>query len=171
MREITIPSDMTLRVTLVTALASDVNHVEDPVIGRLAKPLMLSGQTVVPEGSELTGSVLEAETSGRVKGKASIAFRFDHVTIRGVRHAIQTRRIDREAASSTKSDVKKGGIGAGVGAIVGGIAGGGGGAAAGAAIGGAGTVLATKGNEVRLPAGTTVTTTLQKDLTVEVPIK
>ena len=56
-----------------------------------------------------------------------------------------------------------------IGAIVGGIAGGGSGAAIGATVGGAGTVLATKGHEVALPAGTRVTTRLLEAIKVEVP--
>jgi hypothetical protein len=156
-------------VTLATPVASDASRVEDTVLGTLAEALVLDGVTVIPSGAELRGSVLQAVRSGRVKGKASVAFRFDQVTVRGERRAIRTARIAREAASSRSSDVKKGGIGAAAGAVVGGIAGGGKGAAIGAAVGGTGAVLATRGNEVRLPAGTTVTTTVQAPLTVLVP--
>ena len=126
---------------------------------------------MLPTGTELRGTVLESTRSGRVKGKASLAFRFDRMTVRGDRLTIQTARIASDAASSTSSDVKKGAIGGVGGAIVGGIAGGGTGAAIGAAAGATGTVLATRGNEVRLPAGTIVTTTLQKPLTILVPIE
>jgi hypothetical protein len=170
-REVTIPANTRLSVTLSTPVASDASRVEDVVLGSLAQPLVVSGTTVLPAGSELRGTVLQSTRSGRVKGKASIAFRFDRVTVRGEPLVIQTARIAREATSSSGSDVKKGAIGGGVGAIVGGIAGGGTGAAIGAAAGATGTVLATRGNEVRLPAGTTVTTTLQKPLTILVPIE
>src|SRR5204863_6634410 len=124
----------------------------------------------VPKGAQLTGSVLEANESGRVKGRASIALRFDRLQVRDESHRINTARIRREAEADTRDDVKKGGIGAGVGAIVGGIVGGGKGAAIGAGVGGAGAVLATKGKEVSLPSGTTVTTTLDEPLTVLVPL-
>jgi hypothetical protein len=168
--EVTIPTDTPLTVTLVTPIASDTSKVEDQVRGTLAKPLVLSGKTVVPTGAEVVGSVLEAEQSGRVKGRASIAFQFERLVVRGETHPIRTARIAREAAADTKGDVKKGGIGAGVGAVVGGIAGGGKGAVIGGAIGGTGAVVATRGKEVRLPAGTTVTTRLRGPLTVQVPI-
>ena len=170
-REITVPANTRLSVTLATPVASDASRVEDVVLGALAEPLVLSGATVLPAGSELRGTVLQSTRSGRVKGKASVAFRFDRITVRGEPLAIQTARIARDATSSRGSDVKKGAIGGGVGAVVGGIAGGGTGAAIGAAAGATGTVLATRGNEVRLPAGTTVTTTLQKPLTILVPIQ
>jgi hypothetical protein len=164
--EVTIPADRTLSITLTTRVASDSSKVEDQVRGTLAKAIVVSGKTVVPAGSELVGSVLEANESGRVKGRASVAFRFNQLFVRGESHPIHTSQIARQAASSTKDDVKKGGIGAGVGAVVGGIAGGGKGAVIGGAIGGAGTVMATKGKEVRLEPGTTVSTTLTQPLKV-----
>jgi len=169
-QEITIPADTPLTITLVTPIASDTSKVEDQVRGTLAKPVVLSGKTVVPTGSEVVGSVLEAEQSGRVKGRASVAFQFERLVVRGRSHAIQTARIAREAAADTKGDVKKGGIGAGAGAVIGGIAGGGKGAAIGAVVGGTGAVVATKGKEVRLAAGSTVTTRLRGPLTLQVPI-
>jgi hypothetical protein len=157
-------------VTLVTSVASNRNKVEDQVRGKLARSIVVSGTTVVPAGSEVIGSVIEAKESGRVKGRASIAFRFSRLNVRGESHRIQTALISREAASSTKSDVKKGALGAGAGALIGGIAGGGTGAAIGAGVGGAGTVMATKGKEVELSAGTTVSTRLMESLKVVVPI-
>jgi hypothetical protein len=170
-REVTIPADTPLTVKLSTPIASDTSKVEDPVNGTLTRSIVVSGQTVVPAGSEVTGSVLEANRSGRVKGRASVALRFDHLVVRGERHQIQTDRIAREAGADTKGDLKKGGIGAGAGAIIGGITGGGKGAAIGGAVGGTGAVMATRGKEVRLAAGTTVTTTLREPIKIPVPIE
>ncbi len=169
-REITVPADTPLSVTLETALASNTSQVEDLVEGRLARAVVVSHTTVLPAGARVTGSVVDAKQSGRVKGRALIAVRFNRIVANGERYQIQTARISRQAAASTKSDVKKGGIGAGVGAVVGGIAGGGKGAAIGGVIGGAGTVMATRGNEVQLPPGTTLSTRLTSPLEVRVAI-
>jgi len=169
-REFTVPADTPLSVILETSIASDTSQVEDAVEGRLARAVSVSGATVLPAGARITGSVIDAKRSGRVQGRASVAIRFDRVIVHGEPYHIQTARIAREAASSTKSDVKKGGIGAGVGAVVGGIAGGGKGAAIGGVIGGAGTVMATRGNEVQLPAGTTLSTRLINPLEVRVEV-
>ncbi len=169
-REITIPADTPLSVTLESSIASDTSQVEDPVEGRLARPIVVSHTTVLPAGARVMGSVIDAKRSGRVKGRASIAVRFDRVVVHGEPYQIQTARITREATASTKSDVKKGGIGAGVGAIVGGIAGGGKGAAIGGVVGGAGTVMATRGKEVQLAAGTTLSTRLTSPLEVRVAV-
>ena len=169
--EVTVPAGTPITVTLLTPIASDKSKVEDQVRGTLAKPLVASGVTVVPKGADVIGSVLEANESGRVKGKASIAFRFNRMVVRGETHDIMTARVTRQAAQDKASDVKKGAIGAGVGAVVGGLIGGGKGAVIGGAAGGTGTVLATKGKEVRLEAGTNVTANLQEALTVLVPAK
>jgi hypothetical protein len=169
-REITVPADTPLSVTLETALASNTSQVEDLVEGRLARAVVVSHTTVLPAGARVTGSVIDAKQSGRVKGRALIAVRFNRIVANGEHYQIQTARISREAAASTKSDVKKGGIGAGVGAVVGGIAGGGKGAAIGGVVGGAGTVMATRGNEVQLPPGTTLSTRLTSPLEVRVAI-
>lgn len=170
-REVTIPAGTSLSVTVLSTLASNNSKVEDPVRGTLARPVVVSGTTAVPSGAEMSGSVMEVNQSGRVKGKASIAFRFDRVVVRGENYRIQTARITREAEQNKTDDLKKGGIGAGLGAIVGGVVGGGKGAAIGAVAGGTGGVLATKGDEVQLAPGTVVTVVLQQSVTVQVPLE
>lgn len=169
-KEVTVPAGTTLSVALETPLASDTSKPEDLVKGTLEKPVVISGMTAVPAGAVVLGSVTEAIESGRVKGKASVAFTLDRLVVRSEEHRIRASAIRREAGASTKQDVKKGGIGAAAGAVVGGIAGGGKGAAIGAGVGGAGTVLATKGQEVRLETGTIVSTTLSESLKVLVPL-
>ncbi len=170
-REVTIPAGTSIAVTLLNTLASNTSHVEDAVKGSVAKPVVVAGTTAIPTGSQLTGSVLEAIESGRVKGRASIVFRFDRLVIDGEAHKIQTASVKKEAAADKKSDVKKGGVGAGAGAIVGGVIGGGKGAAIGAVAGGTTAVMATKGNEIEVPSGTVVTVLLQDPVTVMVPVK
>jgi hypothetical protein len=62
-------------------------------------------------------------------------------------------------------------VGTGAGALVGALIGGGKGAAIGAGVGaaaGTGVVMSTRGDEVRLPAGTAVSVTLSQPLTVRV---
>lgn len=170
-REVTLPSGTTLRLDLKSAVASDTSAVEDSVRAALRQAVTVDGQTVLPAGTELVGSVTDAEKSGRVKGRARIAFRFHSLRHEGERYDINTGTIAREAEATKGEDAKKIAIGAGVGAAVGALLGGGDGAAKGAAIGGAGgtgAVLATRGEEVRLGPGADVTTTLTAPLTVRV---
>jgi hypothetical protein len=170
-REVTIPAGTSLSVTLLSTLASNVSKVEDPIKGSIAKAVTISGATALPVGTQMLGSVTEAAESGRVKGKASVAFRFDRLVVAGETIRVQTATVRREAAADTKSDVKKGGLGAGAGAIVGGVLGGGKGAAIGAVAGGAGTVMATKGKEVEIPSGTAISVLVQDPITVRVAVK
>ena len=171
-REVTIPAGTPLSVSVLSTLASNTSQVEDPVRGALAEPVVVSGRTALPKGTEISGTVTDAKESGRVKGKALIAFRFERVLFDSENHPDSDRPRDDRGRSRKKSDdVKKGGVGAGLGAVVGGIAGGGKGAAIGAVAGGTGAVLATKGSEVEIAPGTVVTALVQIALTVRVPIK
>jgi len=172
-KEVTIPSGTSMQVTLETAVASDTSKPEDPVRGKLARAISVDGTTAVPSGSEIYGTVLEANGSGKVKGLASIAFTFNRLAVRSEKLDIRTSRVSRQAESTKKEDAKKVGIGAGAGAVIGAIAGGGKGAAIGTAIGGgagAGVVMATKGEEVKLAAGNQVTVTLQEPIKVLIPL-
>ena len=175
-RELTVPSGTTLSVTLGTPVASDTSKVEDPVRATLKAPVSVEGVQAIPAGTAVLGNVTSAVRSAKVKGLASIGVRFHTLDLPGDggRHEISTATITREAKPTKKKDAAKVGIGAGAGAVIGGIVGGGGGAAKGAAIGGgAGTaaVLATRGDEVRLEAGTPLSVKLTAPLTVRVAAK
>jgi hypothetical protein len=170
-RDVTIPAGTAMSVTVLSNLASNKNQVEDLVKGSLARSVVIDGVTALPANAQITGVVSDVKQSGRVKGKASIAFVFTRVTAWNDSHQIQTARVMLEADDSKKDDVKKGGLGAGLGAVVGGIAGGGTGAAIGAVTGGTAAVVGTKGKEVDVPAGTVVQVLLQDPVTVRVPIK
>ena len=169
--EVTIPSGTALRLDLASSIASDTSHVEDPVRATVREPLVLKGGTVIPKGAQLSGVVTSVAGSGRVKGRAQIAYRFTSLRIGDEQYDIRTAPVSHLAPATKGEDAKKIGIGAGAGAAIGALLGGGGGAAKGAAIGGAGgtgVVLATKGKEVRLGPGANVTTTLTAPLTVRV---
>jgi hypothetical protein len=170
-RELTVPAGTSLSVTVLSTLASNTSKVEDPVKGSLAKPVTVSGFTAIPSGAQISGNVTDAKESGRVKGKATIAFRFNRLVVSDEAIPIRTAQVTRVAAQDTAGDVKKGGLGAGAGAIVGGVIGGGKGAAIGAVAGGAGAVLGTKGKEVQVEPGTVVSVLLQEPITVQVPIR
>ena len=136
----------------------------------------MEGLQALPEGTAFIGHVTDAERSGRVKGRARIAFRFTRADLPGDAEpiAVRTATVSPLAPATKKRDAATIGGGAVGGAIIGGIVGGGGGAAKGAAIGGAGgtgVVLATRGKEVTLPAGTAVNVKLAAPLTLRVPVK
>jgi hypothetical protein len=172
-REVTLPAGTTLPLDLKTALASDTSNVEDAVSATLRSPITVDGREVLPAGTEVVGNVTDVERSGRVKGRAKIAFRFTSLHHAKERYEINTESVAREAEATKGSDAKKIAIGAGAGAAVGALLGGGDGAAKGAAIGGAGgtgVVLATRGKEVRLEPGSDVNTKLTAPLTLRIKV-
>ena len=167
-----MPEGTVLKLELTTALASDTSKAGGAVSARVAEAVRVNDKVVIPAGAVAKGEVVEAQRSGRVKGRARLAFRFTELTLSGAAHPIDTRAIALEAEAGTRSDATKIGGGAVAGAVVGGLLGGGKGAAEGAAIGGAagtGVVLATRGKEVRLGEGAAVRATLAKALSVDVP--
>jgi len=168
-RNITIPSNTVLDVTLNTAVASDTSRVEQRVNGTVASPVIIDRVTVIPTGSELSGHVTNAKGSGKVKGRAQIGFRFTSLTVSGTTYDISTKPFSFVAPATKKDDAVKIGIGAGAGAVIGAIAGGKKGAAIGSAVGGGagtGVVLATDGKEVRLAEGRKLKVSLTTPLTI-----
>ena len=169
--EVTVASGTELPLELLTALSSETATVESEVRARLKQAVTVQGEAVIPNGATLIGSVTEAERSGRVQGRARLAMRFTDVSFSGERHRIDTAPLSFEAEGTKKQDATKVGAGAGIGAVIGGILGGGKGAAQGAAIGGAaggGAVLATRGKEVELASGSTLTAVLASPLTLRI---
>lgn len=170
-REVTLPAGTTLRLDLKSSVASDTSKVEDTVRATLRQAVVIDGETVLPAGTELVGTVTDVARSGRVKGRARVAYRFSSLRHDSERYDIKTATIAHEAEATKKKDATKIAIGAGAGAALGAILGGGSGAAKGAAIGGGagtGAVLATRGDEVRRGVGADVTTRLTAPLTVRV---
>ena len=170
-QEIVLPTGTNLYLELRSGIASDMSHVEDTVRGRLRRPVSAEGRTILPAGTQVVGYVTDVERAGRVSGRAKIALRFTVLRHDGEEYDMRTRAIEREADSTKGKDAAKVGIGAGAGAAVGAVLGGGSGAATGAAIGaaaGTGTVLATKGDDVRLEVGTMLETQLTAPLRVVV---
>lgn len=165
--EVTVPSGTVLELELLTALDTSVNRVGDEIEGRTISPIYVNGESVLPRGSYLEGRVTAVQPSGKVKGKASIAFTFDRLSTRSGLKKIRTSFVEKEAASGKKKDAGIIGGATGVGALVGGIIGGKKGAAIGAAVGGAGgtgVVLSTKGEEIHLPVGTEINVRLDESL-------
>ena len=172
-REVTLPAGTVLPLTLRTSVGSDTSNVEDAVRATLRRGVSADGVVALPAGTTLTGHVTDAKQSARVKGRGTVAFRFTRVDVPGAGTTnIRTGTVARTAPGTKKKDAAVIGGGAVGGAIIGGILGGGDGAAKGAAIGGAGgtgVVLATRGKDVRLAAGTPISVKLTAPLTVRVP--
>src|SRR5262245_12228236 len=173
-REVTIPAGTHLSIVLETPVSSVTSRVEERVDAHLSRAVVVNGATAIPEGSRVGGVVTDATRSGRVKGRAHVAVRFDSLTPSGSdeRYTIHTSSVGRTAPGTKKKDALEIGAPAAGGAIIGAIVGGKKGALVGGAVGGgAGTavVLSTRGKEVKLAKGTALTLRLTQPLTVRMP--
>jgi hypothetical protein len=170
-RDVTIPAGTTLPLVLTSGIASDTSAVEDAVSAELTRSITIDGREALPAGTRFAGHVTDVDDSGRVKGRAMIAFRFTSLSTGDQQYDIRTEPVSHLAEATKSEDATKIGIGAGAGAVIGGILGGKEGAAKGAIVGGGagtGVVLATKGREVRLASGADATTELTSPVTVRV---
>jgi hypothetical protein len=170
-REVTIPAGTALPLQMTTTISSASAQVEAPVSAKLQNAISINGDTVIPAGATLHGTVTDVERSGRVKGRAHVAFAFNEVAMNSGREDLRTNPLTFEAEQTKGEDATKVGVGAVGGAIIGGILGGAKGAAIGGAIGGgAGTAAVAAGgrNAATLPAGTPVTVRTERPVTVSV---
>ncbi len=145
-----------LPIVLKQTVSTETAKPEDRVVAELAEPVVEHGDVLLPAGSEVIGHVVTAVRSGRVKGRAHLVVAFDQIRTEGRTFDIEATRFDVTAKSAKGRDAKIAGGAAAAGAIIGAIAGGGSGALKGGAIGGAAggaAVLATRGYDVELPAG------------------
>lgn len=173
-REMTIPAGTLLPVVLDTTVSSETSTTEQTVLGHVSRDVIMNDVTVLARGSQVRGVVTDATRSGRVKGRAYVAVRFDSVVPQGAteRYPIVTGSVARSAESSRSKDALQVAAPAAGGALIGGLLGGGKGALIGTAAGaGAGTavMLSTRGKEVTLAKGTPLRLKLTEPLTVHVP--
>ena len=68
-----VPSGTDLVLTLETPVSSETAKVDQPVRAKVAEPVVVAGMEVIPKDALVTGAVVSAERSGRVKGLASVA--------------------------------------------------------------------------------------------------
>jgi hypothetical protein len=112
----------------------------------------------------LHGVVSSVQPAGRIERTGRLTLTFDRITVHGHNYPIRATVVDAIESEGIKGEKEKIGAGAGVGAIIGGILGGFKGALAGILIGGGGTIAATEGNDVELPAGAVLRVRLDSGL-------
>jgi type F conjugative transfer system protein TrbI len=174
-REITVPAGTILPLVLDSYIASDQSRNEDPVRAHVRRNVVIGDLIVIPAGSAVSGYVTNVARSGRVKGRARVAFTFNRLSVRDANSLrINTSAVSRQAPATKSKDAAIIGLPAAGGAIVGAVTGGKKGAAIGAAAGGgAGTavVLSTRGKEVRLGRGYQLGVRLLSPITIRVPVR
>lgn len=171
--ELTVPRDAVLGLQIERTVSSENARTEDRVTARVTRDVRVGNRIAIPAGSLVTGSVLDVDRGGRVRGRSRLSIRFHTLTLSdGTDITLRTDPVIREGQSASgESAAKVGGAAIG-GAILGAILGGQRGAAVGAGIGAAGGTAAAMTNTpdaARLSAGTTITLRMQEQLIVSVP--
>jgi hypothetical protein len=166
---VVIPAGTTLTVRLGNALGSKISSPGDSFSATLTSGITVDGNIVMPAGTPVRGTVVDAEPLGKLKGGAVLELRLTSISLNGNNVSIATSAIRREEKGKGKRTAVMAGGGTAFGAIVGGLAGGGKGAAIGAlAGGGAGTAGAayTGNKDIVLPAESALSFKLKSSLQV-----
>jgi hypothetical protein len=161
-----VPAGTEIDVRLERELSSDTAQTEDRFAATTMVDLYQGNDVLIPAGSTLRGVVSSVNKATRTDRKGSLTVAFDQITIRGRSYPIHGTVTQALESAGIKGEVGKIGAGAGVGAIIGGILGGAKGALLGVLIGGGGTIAATEGKDVTLPAGSVLRVRMEQPLVV-----
>jgi hypothetical protein len=149
-----IPAGQEIDARLETELSSETAQVEQRFEATTVADLYRGDEVLIPAGSRLRGVVSSVTKATRTERKGSLTLAFDQIAVRGRTYPIRGTVTQALESEGIKGEVGKIGAGAGVGAIIGGIIGGAKGALIGVLIGAGGTVAATEGKDVVVPADT-----------------
>lgn len=172
-----LPAGTTFEVLMVTPVDTRTSNVGDKIEATLAAPLYVNGKTVANQDAVIRGEISELTRASRAKSeedRAGVKFLFTSLeTVDGekVLHATVTNSEGRMIAKSTSTrDKLLIGGGALLGAITGKVAGKDTKATVLGAVGGAvlgtGIVLASKGHELEVPAGSKVSLRVDEPITI-----
>jgi hypothetical protein len=167
---VVIPAQTNLVVRMIDAVDSEKAKEGDTFAASLDQPVAVNGQTVLPQGLDVTVKLVQAQQSGKFTGKTELTVSLWSVKLNGKDLEVNTQNITEASSSRGQQTAKVAGGAAAVGAVIGAIAGGGKGAAVGAgagAAGGAAVQAATKGQHVKIASETRLTFTLEKPLTIQ----
>ncbi|MCM2255347.1 MAG: hypothetical protein NDJ94_06705 [Vicinamibacteria bacterium] len=163
-RPIVLPAGTQIQVRLDHEVSSLTARMEDRIEASVQQPLREGGLLVISAGTRIRGIVREVEPAQRPSKSGRLVLEFDAFYLD--RERLDMRGTVAAVGGPAEDRAKKAGIGAVVGGILGGILGGSEGAVVGAILGGGGAVVASKGEDVTLPAGTELTVRLERPLTL-----
>jgi hypothetical protein len=186
--KIIVPADTTIPLELKNIINSRTAYAGEAIYCTTIYPITVGNRIVLPVGTYVKGEVTEVKHAGRIKGKAQLGLRFDSITLpngttepisatlsgfgAGGKEGFSRKESRIKGESSKGADAGKVAQTTITGAEIGTIAGVGShsvgkglgiGSAAGAA-GGLIWVLASRGKEIVLPAGTNLELQLSRPL-------
>jgi hypothetical protein len=176
-RTVSLPAGSTFDVELATRIQTGENNVGDKIEGKLLQPLRTDdGSVIAPAGALIHGEIAELKRASRSRAeedRASVKLAFTSVeTVDGEKTlaATVTNVESLKAGSTTKRDALVIGGSAAAGAVlgkvigkdtkdamIGGLAG---------AVVGTGVVMAQKGHELEIPAGSKVSLRSDQPITI-----
>jgi hypothetical protein len=160
--EVNVPNGTEIQIRLDQPLSSRTARPEDRIRASVAESVRADGRVAIPAGSEVRGIVSQVDQAERARG-GRVELSFDSLVVDGRSVGIDSRVVSIDEGRIDKS---KAGLGAILGGVLGAVIDGKKGAVIGAVLGGTGAVVATKGDEVELPAGTVLTLRLERPVNV-----
>jgi hypothetical protein len=149
-----IPVGQEIDVRLQNELSSATAQVEDRFDATTMVDVYRGNEVLIPAGSVMRGVVRTVDKASRTDRKGEMTVSFDQITVNGRAYPMRGTVTQAIESEGIRGEAAKIGAGSAVGAIIGGIIGGVKGALLGVLIGGGGTIAATEGKDVTLPAGT-----------------
>src|ERR1700680_4169741 len=181
-----IPSGTKVPIVLKHAISTKGSREGDAVYAETTFPVVLNDRIVIPPGTYVQGRITHIQRAGRLKGRAEVLMHFTTLIYPSGYTVVMPGAVEnapgvdktsvKDEEGTIRSDSQKGEkIGtvastAGTGAVVGGLSNGGEGGLIGAGVGGAiGSAIAmlTRGNDVKLDAGTTLEIVIQRDVPLD----
>jgi hypothetical protein len=184
--QLMIPAGTKVPVSLKHAISTKSTREGDAVYAETTFPVVANGRVLIPSGTYVQGRISHIKQAGRIKGRAEVLMHFTTLiypsgytvllpaSVENAPGVDKTKIKDEEG--TIRADSQKGekiataAETAATGTVIGAATAGGKGALIGAGIGGAvGTAigLLTRGNDVKLDAGTTIEMVIQRDVPLD----
>ena len=184
--QLTIPSGTKVPLALKQSVSTKNARDGDAVYAVTTFPVVINDRIVIPAGTYVQGRISSVKRGGHVKGRAEVLMHFSTLiypsgytvvlpgAVENVPGAEKTSMKDEEGTirqdSQTGEKAKTVATAAGTGALIGGLSNGAKGGLIGAGVGGAvGTAIGlfTRGNDVRMEAGTTLEMVIQREVPID----
>ena len=78
---LTVPAETEVKVQVLSGIHTQINHVNDPVVAEVLKPVFVEGKLALPPGSLLDGHITMIRNAGHAHRGAELGMRFDHITL------------------------------------------------------------------------------------------
>jgi len=185
-QQLVIPAGTKVPLALKHAISTKQTRAGDAVYAETTFPVVLNDRVLIPAGTYVQGRISHIQQAGRIKGRAEVLMHFttliypsgytvmlpgslenapgvDKTKVKGEEGTIRADSRTAEKVGTVAGTAASG-------TVIGAATGGGKGALIGAGVGGAvGSAIAllTRGNDVKMDAGTTLEMVIQRDVPVD----